>query len=61
MCLQKGADDCLLKGGNNTGVHSGIHEPVFYGIEMVGKDVVIPRDAHIMRDGRWGLIDGPGW
>ena len=58
MCPQKGADDCLLKGGNNVGVHSGVHEPVFYGIETVGKDVVIPHDVHITCDGHWGLIDG---
>ena len=50
------ADDGLLEWSDDAGVDRGVHEPILDGVEVVGKDVIIPRDAHIARDGGWRLL-----
>ena len=47
---QEGTDDCLLEWGDDTGMDSGIHEPVLHGIETVGEDIIVPRNVHVTRD-----------
>ena len=47
---QKGADDCMLKWGDDTGVDGGVHDPVLHGIETVGKDVIVPHNVHVARN-----------
>ena len=47
---QKGMDDRLLKQGNDTGMDSGIHEPVLHDVETAGEGIVVPHNAHVARD-----------
>ena len=58
---QKGADDGLLKGGNNAGMDSGIHQSILNGVEAVGEDVIVLHDMHVMHDGHWCLVCMSGW
>ena len=53
---QKGANDSLLKGGDNVGMDGSIHQPILHGVEAVGKDVVVSHDTHVTCDSRWCLI-----
>ena len=46
---EKRADNRLLERGNDAGVDGGVHESIFDGVEAVGEDVVVSRDAHIAR------------
>ena len=53
---EKRADNHLLEWGDDAGVDGGIHELIFNGIEAVGEDVVVPRDAHVVCYHGWRLI-----
>ena len=58
---EKGADDGLLEWRDDAGVDRGVHETIFDGIEVVGEDVVVTRDAHIMCDSGRCLVRYSGW
>ena len=49
-------DNRLLEWGDDAGVDSSVHESIFNGVEAIGKDVVVSRDAHVARYRRWRLI-----
>ena len=37
----------MLKQGDDAGVDDGVHELILDGVEAIGEDVVVPRDAHV--------------
>ena len=58
---EEGTDNCLLKWSDDMGVHGGVHESVFDGVEAVGEDVVVSHDAHVACHCRRRLICLSGW
>ena len=56
MGPQEGADDGLLKGGDDARVDSGVYKVILDFVESVGKDEVGPCDAHVACDSCQGLI-----
>ena len=58
---EKRANNRLLERGNDAGVDGGVHEPIFDGIEVVGEDIVVSRDAHVACYRGWRLIHLSGW
>ena len=53
---EEGTDDRLLKWGDDAGVDGGVHESIFNGVEAVGEDIVVSRDAHVPHYHRWCLV-----
>ena len=47
---EKGANDGLLEWRDDAGVDRGGHEAILNGVEAVGENVVVARDAHVTRD-----------
>ena len=60
-CAEEWADNGLLKGGNDAGVDSGIHDVVFHSIETVGEDIIVPHDTHVARNRHGRLVCVSGW
>ena len=55
-CPEEGANNHLLKRGDDAGVDGGVHDVVFDGVEAVGEDVVVPCEAHVASHRKWGLV-----
>ena len=53
MSPQEGAYNGLLEWRGDVGVDSCVHESVLNSIEVIGKDIIVPCDAHIARNGGW--------
>ena len=58
---EKGTDNRLLERGDDARMDSRVHESVFDGVETIGENVVIPREAHVAGHRKRCLIRLSGW